>query len=432
MQISLDTLEGLQRKLTVQIPAETVNAAVDKKLQQLSKTVRLDGFRKGKVPLQVVRKMYGGGVRQEVFGDVVESSYQQAIIEKQLRPAGMPEIGVADAAEENGFAYTATFEVYPEVEVKGLELIEVSKPLVEIGDDDLEEMMDKLRKQRMEWEVTERAAESGDEVVADYAGSIDGEAFEGGTGESMKVEIGAGRMLKEFEDGLLGMKAGEEKTISLTFPEDYHGKDVAGKEAQFVLKVTEVRMPKLPEIDAEFVKAFGVENGDIEQMRSEVKGNMQNELDQRIKTKTKNAVMDGLLGQNDVLTPTAMVDQEIDALRRQAAQGLGQNPEQIKIEDYPAELFQAEAEKRVKLGLLISQLIQAENLTLEQERLESTLEKLAQSYDQPEQVIQYYRENPEARSSLEGMVMEDQVVDFILSKAKVSEETQAFKDIMDG
>lgn len=431
MQFSLDTLEGLQRKLTVQIPAETINAAVDKKLKQLSKSVRIDGFRKGKVPLQVVRKFYGGGVRQEVFGDVVESSYQQAIIEQKLRPAGMPEIGLADAEDKEGMAYTATFEVYPEVEVQGLDKIEINKPVVEITDDDLAAMMEKLQKQRMDWETVERAAESGDKVTADYEGTIDGEAFDGGSGTGMVVEIGVGRMLKEFEEGLIGMQAGDEKTIPLTFPEDYHGKDVAGKEAQFLLKVTEVQAPKLPEIDAEFAKAFGVESGDVEQMREEVKGNMQNELEQRIKSKVKNAVMDGILAQNELMAPQAMVTQEIDALRRQAAQGLGQNPNGLKVEDYPDELFQAEAEKRVKLGLLISELIKAEKLLLDQERFDSTLEKLAASYDQPQQVIQYYRDNAEARSSLEGMVMEDQVVDFILDKAQVSEQSAKFSEVMD-
>ena len=265
MQVSTETLEGLKRKLTVQVPSDTIEAAVDKKLKQLSKTVKMDGFRPGKVPVSVVKQTYGAAVRQEVVGDVIEKTYHEAILQEKLKPAGMPQIdAVEDADEKDGFTYSATVEVYPEVESVELESIEIEKPVAEITDQDLDNMIDKLLQQRKEWKEVDRAAAEGDQVICDFEGKIDGEAFEGGSGKDMSVEIGAGKMLKEFEEGLLGMSKGEEKTVDVSFPDDYHGKDVAGKTAQFTLKVTQVSEAVVPELNEELIKSFGVEDGNLE------------------------------------------------------------------------------------------------------------------------------------------------------------------------
>ena len=431
MQVSTETLEGLKRKLTVQVPSDTIEAAVDKKLKQLSKTVKMDGFRPGKVPVSVVKQTYGAAVRQEVVGDVIEKTYHEAILQEKLKPAGMPQIdAVEDADEKDGFTYSATVEVYPEVESVELESIEIEKPVAEITDQDLDNMIDKLLQQRKEWKEVDRAAAEGDQVICDFEGKIDGEAFEGGSGKDMSVEIGAGKMLKEFEEGLLGMSKGEEKTVDVSFPDDYHGKDVAGKTAQFTLKVTQVSEAVVPELNEELIKSFGVEDGNLETFKADIRENMEKELAQKIKTNLKNAVMAGLLEKNSVLAPSALVADEINNLKQQMAQNMGQDPSKLDTSNFPDDLFEAEANKRVQLGLLVGELIKIEDVKLDKDRLEKTLQEMAAGYEDPQQVIDYYSKDKNAKASLEGMVLEDQVVDLILDKAKVTEKATSFDELL--
>ena len=431
MQVTTETLEGLKRKLTVQVPSETIETAVDKKLKQLSKTVKMDGFRPGKVPVSVVKQTYGGAVRQEVIGDVIEKTYHEALVQEKIKPAGMPQIdAVEDADDKDGFTYAATVEVYPEVESVELESIEIEKPVAEITEQDLDNMIDKLLQQRKEWKEVDRAAAKGDQVICDFDGKIDGEAFEGGSGKDMSVEIGAGKMLQEFEDGLLGMAKGEEKTVDVNFPDDYHGKDVAGKTAQFTLKVTKVSEAVVPELNEGLIKSFGVEDGDLETFKKDIRENMEKELAQKIKTNLKNAVMAGLLEKNEVLTPSALVADEINNLKQQMAQNMGQDPAKLDTSNFPDDLFEAEANKRVQLGLLVGELIKLEGIELDKERLESTLQEMASGYEDPKQVIEYYSKDKNARASLEGMVLEDQVVDLILQKAKVTEKSTSFDELL--
>ena len=430
MQVSIETLEGLQRKMTVSLPADQVDSAIDKKLKEISRSVRLDGFRPGKVPVSVVKQKYGPAVREEVIGELIESSYRDALVQEKLRPAGPPTIEPVESEDKNTLDFAATFEVYPEVEHVELESVEVERPVVEITEADIDKMIDKLREQRREWVEVDREAKEGDQVIVDFEGSIDGEAFAGGSGEDMEVELGAGRMLKEFEEGLVGMKKGEEKTVDVTFPEDYHGKEVAGKTAQFKLKVKQVAEPKLPELDEELIKSFGVESGEIEDFRKDVKANMEKELANKIKVKVKNAVMDALLEKNDVETPSAMVAEEIRNLKLQMLQNMGQDPAKADLSTLPDELFKEEAEKRVKLGLLVGALIKSEGMSTDPERFRETLEDLASAYEDPQQVIEYYSKNADARTSLEGLVLEDQVVDLILDKARVSEQSLGFEEMM--
>jgi trigger factor len=432
MQVSIEALEGLERRMTVQIPSERVSEAVEKKLKDLSKTVRIDGFRPGKVPLKVVQQKYGGHVRQEVIGDVIESSYQEALIQEKVRPAGTPSIDSLSTEEKEDMSYTATFEVYPEVETLKLESIEVEKPKVEISDKDFDAMLQKLREQRKGWKETKGAAKQGFQVMVDFEGRIDGELFEGGAGKDMAVEIGAGKMLPEFEAGLEGVKATEQRTVEVNFPDDYHGAEVAGKTAEFTLKANQVSKPELPELDEEFAKGFGIEDGDLEKMRADIRANMEKEKNDRLKLDIKNKVMTGLLEHNEIIAPSAMVSDEINNLRAQAAQRMGQDPESVDETSFPNELFSAEATRRVQLGLLIAEVIKSEKIESNQELVDSAIEEMAVAYEQPDQVREYYRHNQQARSGIEGMVLEDQVVAHILDKATVTEKEASFDDLMNG
>jgi trigger factor len=432
MQVSIETLEGLERRMTVQVPSERVTEAVEKKLKDLSKTVRLDGFRPGKVPLKVVQQKFGGHVRQEVIGDVIESSYQEALIQEKVRPAGMPSIDSISSEDKEDMSYTATFEVYPEIEKLEFEAIELEKPVVEITDQDFEDMLLKLREQRKTWKETRSAAKKGFQVMVDFEGRIDGELFEGGAGKDMAVEIGAGQMLPEFEAGLEGVKAGEEKTVEVNFPEDYHGKDVAGKTAEFTLKATRVSEPELPELDEEFAKSFGVDNGDLDKMRADIRANMEKEKNDRLKQDIKNKAMSGLLEHNEIIAPSALVAEEVKSLRTQAAQRMGQDPSAMDETSLPDELFREEATRRVQLGLLISEVIRQEKIELDQSLVDASIEEMAVAYEQPDQVRDYYRQNQQARSGLESMVLEDQVVAHILEKASVTEKQGSFEDLMNG
>jgi len=430
MQVSVESLDGLERRMTVQIPSDVVTLAVEKKLNDLRKTIKIDGFRPGKVPLKVVQQKFGGHVRQEVIDDVIESSYAEALAQEKIHPAGVPSIESVESEDKENMSYTAVFEIYPEIKEIKLDSIEIEKPVVEITDDDLDKVIQKLREQRKEWSEVSRAAVKGDQVLVDFEGRIDGEIFAGGTGKDMAVEIGAGSMLAEFEEGLEGMASSEEKAVVVNFPDDYHGKDVAGKKAEFSLKATRVSEGRLPDIDEEFAKAYGIEDGDLENFRVDVRANMEKEISQKVKTKLKNAVMTGLLEKNKVIAPSALVAEEVKSLKLQAIQRMGQDPETFDKDSLPDDRFEEEAGNRVRLGLLVGELIKRENIELDNSLFESTLTEMTASYEQPDQVIEFYRQNQEARKGLESMVLEDQVVSHILDKAKVTEKQSSFEEIM--
>ncbi|MFT5503503.1 MAG: trigger factor [Gammaproteobacteria bacterium] len=432
MQVSIESLEGLQRRMTVQIPSDRVNDAVQKKLNELRKSARIDGFRPGKVPLKVVQQKFGGHVRQEVVGEVLESSYREALEQEDVRPAGMPSIESISSEEREDMSYTALFEVFPTVESIELSAIQIEKPVTSITDDDFAQMLAKLQGQRKEWSEVKRKAKKDDQVLVDFEGRIDGEIFEGGAGKDMAIELGAGQMLEEFEKGLVGMKTDEEKVVEVNFPEDYQGTEVAGKRAEFTLKVTRVSAPELPEIDGEFIKAFGVEDGDMDRFHSEIRANMEKELSQRLKANIKNKVMDGLLEANDLNVPSALVDEEVKSLKSQAAQRMGQEMGNMDESMLPSEMFTEEASKRVKLGLLISELVKIDKIEVDQQKVEETLEEMITGFEQPDQVREFYKQNREARANLENITLEQQVVDHILSKANISEKEVTFEALMNG
>jgi trigger factor len=427
MQVSVEPVSGLERKMTVQVPADRVDQEVEKRLRSLVGKVKIDGFRPGKVPFKIVKQRYGEGVFHEVAGEVMQSSFYEAVSQEKLRPAGAPSIHAHTLTEGQPLEFDATFEVYPEFEPAPVDSIEVKTPVAEVADTDVDTMIETLRKQRKAWGEVDRAAAEGDQVTIDFDGTMDGEPMEGGKAEDMPVEIGAGRLIKSLEEQLVGLTPGEEKTLDVTFPDDYHAKELAGKQAQFAVKVKKVEEAVLPEADDAFAEQFGVKEGGIAALRDEVRANMQRELRQTIHKEVKTQVMDGLLKLNEIETPKALVQEEIKALRQQMLSQVGQ---QMKDADFPDSFFEEEAKRRVTLGLIIGEIIRKEEMTPDEARISAALEDLAANYDDPQQVINYYRSNPQAMVNVESMVLEDQLVDWVLEKARVEEEAKDFDSIM--
>ncbi|WP_017446190.1 trigger factor [Gayadomonas joobiniege] len=426
MQVSVETTQGLERRVTITVPADKVESAVKSRLQQLAKTQRIDGFRPGKVPVSVIKKRYGSAVRQEVAQDVIQQNFYQAVVQEKLNPAGTPTI--EDQKQEDGqdFSFTAVFEVYPDVKVEGLDALKIEKPTAEVTDEDLANMLETLRKQHAKFVEVERAAEDGDKVNLDFEGSVDGEVFEGGKAEGFDIELGSNRMIPGFEDGLKGLKAGDEKDLEVTFPEDYQAEELKGKEAVFKVKVNKVEARELPEIDEEFIKLFGIEEGGIDALKKEVRQNMERELNQALKNKVKENAITALVDAASLEVPKALVEQEVNTLRQQALQRFGGNQD-IEL---PAELFNDQAERRVKTGLLLSELVKANDIKVDDERVKETVETMASAYESPEEVVEYYYNNKEMLQNVQNVVMEDQAIDFILEQAQVETVAKTFDEIM--
>ena len=413
--------------MEVQVPAERVEKAVDERLQRMSRTVRLKGFRPGKVPVKVVRQQFGQQVRQEVLGDVMQSTFNEAVVQEKLSPAGGPRIEPISLEQGTDLKYRAVFEVLPQIELKGFDSLKVERPTAEVSSADVDAMIQNLREQRPTYAAVDRAAGNTDRVTVDFEGTIDGTPFEGGKAEGYPIELGAGRMLADFEAGLQGVRAGETKEITLTFPANYPGAHLAGKEAKFTVQVKQVEERKLPELDAEFCKAYGVEEGGIERLRSEVQENMQRELGDAIKARVKKQVLDELLAQNPLELPKSMVDAQVrdlqmDAARRMNARDASQIP--------PAEGFQDAARRRVALSLLLGEIIRTANIKVDQARVQARFEELAAQYPDQGQALQQYRANPQFRQQMESVVLEDQVIDHIVERAQVSDKPSTFKEIM--
>ncbi len=432
MQVSVETTSGLERRLIVGVPAERIDSAVNSKLQKASKTVRLDGFRPGKVPMKVMRQRFGQSVRMEVLGEVMNESFYEAIQQQDLKPAGQPAIEPKNLDEGRDLEYVATFEVFPEIEVKDYSGIKVVKPKAEVTDADLDKMIENLREQRAEFETVARAAEDGDQVVIDYAGTKDGEAFDGGSAEDSNLVLGSGRMIPGFEDGIVGMSAGEEKVLSLSFPKDYHAEELKGAAVEFKVTLKEVKTKVQPELNDEFFKLFGVEEGGEEAFRAEVRKNMEGQLESAIENRIKQQVLDGVLdAHSDLQVPKALISQEIDALRNQQLQQFGDLAKQINAKDiFPDEVFAENAERRVKLGLVLNELVNSESIEADADKVRAAIEKMAASYEDKEQVINWYYSNPQQLQGIESLVVENQVVDNLLEKAQVTEETSSYEKVM--
>lgn len=422
MQVSVENTSVLERRMTVQIPAERVDEEVKSKLQSMTKTVRMDGFRPGKVPYKVVERKYGPQVRLETMSEVISSTYQEAIQQQNLKPASDPSIEPPRGAPGEALEYVATFEVYPEFDPAPASEIKVTKVSAEVQDADVDAMLDKLRKQRGEWQEVERAAVLGDRVIIDFEGTINGEAFSGNKASNAPLELGTKTMIEGFEEQLVGAKAGDKPTLNVTFPTDYSFAEVAGKPAQFAITVNKVEQAKLPELDDEFAQAFGMTEGGMEALRKEVRGNMERELEQTIKNKVKRQVFDALLVANAIELPKSLLENEVTALQQQASQQ-GQPAKESAAYD-------EEARRRVALGLIISEIIKRNQLQVDPERVRSEVESIAASYEKPEEVVQYYFSNQEALAGVQSYVMEDVVTDWILAQAQVTDGQAAFEEIM--
>jgi trigger factor len=425
MQVSVETIGNIDRKMTVAIPAAQIDQEVEKRLKSMSGRVRIDGFRPGKVPFSVVKQRYADSVRYEVVEKLLGTTFQQAANQEQLRVAGLPEIDLKAMEEGKDLEFTASFQVYPDITIAGVETLTITRPVAEVTDADLEKMVGVIRKQNQEWQEVDRAAQVGDTVNVDFDGTINGEAFDGGAAQDYSVELGAGRMLKDFEEGLVGMKAGEEKTIDVAFPETYHAENLKGQTAQFKLSMKRVRESVLPEVDADFIKKFGVEDGSVETFHAEVRKNMQRELDNALKSQLKQQVMDGLAALHEVDIPKSLVSDEIRYIREEFSQNTG-----TSADNMPDELFAPQAERRVKLGLLVGEIIRQHGLQRDPARVDAMLETLASTYEEPQALKDYYRSNRQAMQTIEAAVMEEMIVEWTLGLATVAEEARDFDSVM--
>ncbi|ATC85851.1 trigger factor [Pseudoalteromonas arctica] len=428
MQVSVETTQGLERRITITVPSENVETEVKKRLQQLSKTQRIDGFRAGKVPVSVINKRFGPAVRQEVAGEVMQRNYIEAIVSEKINPAGAPTFAPKSLEAGKDLEFSATFEVYPEVEVQGLDKITVEKPAVTVTDEDLANMLETLRKQHAAWADVDAAAGENDRVTVDFVGTIDGEVFEGGKAEDFPLELGQGRMIPGFEDNIVGKKAGEEVVTDVTFPDDYHAENLKGKAAQFTITVKKVEAQELPELSEEFATKFGVTEGGVDALKEEVKKNMTRELDQAVKASVKDQAIKGLLANNEIEVPKALVDQEVDALRQQAAQRFGGDAQNMP--ELPAELFHEQAVTRVKTGLLLGEVIKANEIKVDDAKVEALIATVASAYEDPTEVVEYYKGNDQLMQQMRNVAMEEQAVEAILAKAVVTDVEKAFDDIM--
>jgi len=429
-EVSVESSAGLERKLKIRVPSADIEREIASRLAKVGKTAKLKGFRPGKIPDKVVRKYYGGQVRDEVLSDVIRSSYSQAIAEQKLNPAGGPRIEAVPGetpADQEHFTYRATFEVYPEIELQPLEQLALEVPRVGLEDADVVAMIEKLRTQRATWRPAERAAAAGDRAVVDFEGKIDGELFPGGSGKDVGIVLGSGQVLAEFDRALHGASAGETRTAAVAFPDNYPTTNLAGKNAEFVINIKRVEEQVLPELDDAFAASFGVSSGKVEDLGAEVRKNMQRELAERLSRETKARVFDALIKANSISIPRALVEQDIDALQQGAMRELGvTDPAQAPAR----ERFSSLAQRRVTVGLLIQELVRQNKIRLDAARVEQRVQELAAPYEKPAEAAQFYRADRGMMTQIETGVLEDQVVDFLLARAKTSDQPLTFQQFM--
>ncbi|NDP47151.1 MAG: trigger factor [Sulfuriferula multivorans] len=429
MQANLEVLEGLARRLDISVPMDQLETEVQSRLKRLARNVKMDGFRPGKAPLGAVARQHGPGVRQEVLGETLQTRFGSAVQENQLKIAGYPRFepkaGQTDTAE---MTFSASFEVYPEVRIEDLGAGKISRSIVDLGDAEVMKTLEVLQKQRRTFEVVDKAAVEGDLLKFDYQGTVEGVAFEGGKGEDFAAVIGEGRLLKDFEQSLVGLKAGDNKGFDLTFPAEYAAKELAGKTAHFEVQVKDVQAPLLPPVDAEFAKALGVEDGNVETLKAEVKSNLEREVKRRVQTKLKEQTMELLLQKSTLDLPQSLVAMETDRLRSMTEADMQQRG--VQTMKLSADMFTGQAERRVRLGLILAEIVQTNKLVAQPEQIRALILEQAQSYEEPEQVMQWYYQSPERMQEIESLALEENVVAWVAGQAQVEDVTTSFEELM--
>ena len=432
MSVTLETLENLERKVTLSLPWSSINAECDKRLKQTARKARIDGFRPGKAPLSMIQSMYGASIQNDVMNELAQKVFFDTAVAEGWKIAGMPRLeGVEGQDDKENFLFSGVFEVFPEVKVGDLSGREVEKVTASVGDAEVEKTIDILRQQRTRFNHTERAAKDGDRVIIDFTGKIDGEAFAGGSAENYAFVLGQGQMLPEFEAGVNGLKEGESKDVEVNFPEDYHGKEVAGKTAVFTITVRNVAEPVLPEVDEVFAKALGIADGNIETMRAEVKKNVEREVKRRVDSQNKEAAMEALLAVSELQVPNALINEEAARLAAEMKQNfINQGMADAKNLDLPADMFKEQAERRVKLGLILAEVVQANGLEPSKEQIDAVIADFAESYEDPQEVIDWYHADNSRLQGPTSLAVEANVTDFVLGKAKVTEKALSFDEVM--
>jgi trigger factor len=440
MATAVETLGKLERRLTISFPLTDVRTEVEKRLKQTAKTAKAPGFRPGKVPMKMVAAQYGYQIESEVLNDKVGRAFNDAANEAQLKVAGYPRIEPKEDANEGVLSFNATFEVYPEIVIGDLTKVALEAVKAEVSDAEIDKTIEILRKQRVHYHTKGEAGEhgdggapiaaNGDRVTVDFVGSIDGVEFPGGKAEGYAFVLGEGRMLPEFEAATVGLKVGEAKTFPLAFPEDYHGKDVAGKTASFTITLQQLEWAHLPEVDAEFAKSLGMADGDLNKMRADIKVNLEREVAGRVKARNKEAVMDALVSVTEMEVPQVLVAQDGERLAEMTRQDMAQRGMDVKAMPFPPELFAAKAERRVRLGLILSQLVNDQQLQAQPEQVKAQIEDFAQSYEDPREVLKYYYSDRRRLAEVEALVLEENVVNYVLGMANVTYKAVAFDELM--
>jgi trigger factor len=432
MTTQIESTGTLERKLAMTVPAAEVEKEVQQRLRQLSRTVKMPGFRPGKVPIRMIERTYGAQVNAEVLGDAVSKAFSDAVQEHDLRVAGQPSIEKRDDAAEGEMGFTATFEVYPEIPSIDPASLTVNRVTCDVGDAEIDRTIEILRKQRVTWSPVERAAADDDRVTIDFVGRLDGEPFDGGSAEGFQFVLGEGRMLQDFETGVRGKPAGETATFPVSFPEDYSAENLAGKTAEFEVTVKQVEAPELPEVDEAFATSLGVADGQLETMRNDIRANLEREVRQRLRARTKNGVMDALRGAVEFELPRALVENERQSLIERAKADM--QARGMKVDDMPVpeDMFVEQAEQRVRLGLIVAEIVKRESLTAKPDQLRAMIEEFAQAYENPGEVIRHYFSDRERLGEVEAMVIEQNVVDWVLEKGKVEDQQMSFDELMSG
>ncbi|MEN8719884.1 MAG: trigger factor [Oceanococcaceae bacterium] len=432
MQVSVEALEGLSRKMRVAVPSADFQEAYRSSVQRLAKTVQLKGFRRGKVPVRIVEQQYGAQARQDALTKVLEGTYPQALQQTDMKPAGQPDISV-ESLEGEEIVYTATFDIFPDIVLTGLDGLKVELAQTEITDADVQQVIDRLREQRKTWSDRDGACAEGDKVTIDFVGRIDGEEFAGGSGSDTELELGAGRFLKALEDGIVGMTAGDEKVVPVTFPDDYHNDELQGKTAEFTVNLKSAQVAQVPDIDADFLESFGVTEGGEDALRSQVQANLEKEKTKLVKQWRKSQILEGVLAANPIDVPAGIVAEEVVRLRQETAQNMGMGGRGLSAEQIeqmiPANVLEPQAKRRAALGLLLGEIIKTQQIKVDDARVEARLQEIAGDYEQTDEALSYYRSNAQFMQGLRAVVLEDQVVDDLAARAVTSEVSLSFEEL---